>query len=156
MLYIGSPMWGYKEWVGNFFPPHTQPGDFLRLYSQKLTTVEGNTTFYALPSAETIAHWSQETPSYFRFCPKISRDISHSAALDARKKETEVFTQRMRGLAACRRERTKRHASHSGSVCVAHGADKSARTERGRRQNRVGDRDRMGWKEAPVPALRRG
>lgn len=98
MFYIGSPMWGYKEWVGNFFPPHTTPGDFLRLYSQKLTTVEGNTTFYALPSAETIARWSQETPSYFRFCPKILRDISHSAALDARKKETEVFTQRMRGL----------------------------------------------------------
>src|SRR3989454_8380789 len=70
--------------VGNFFPPHTSPGDFLRLYSQKLTTVEGNTTFYALPSAETVARWSQETPSYFRFCPKISRDISHSAALDAR------------------------------------------------------------------------
>ena len=98
MFYIGSPMWGYKEWVGNFFPPQTPPGDFLRLYSQKLTTVEGNTTFYALPSAETVARWSQETSSYFRFCPKISRDISHSAALDARKKETEVFTQRMRGL----------------------------------------------------------
>lgn len=98
MFYIGSPMWGYKEWVGNFFPPHTPPGDFLRLYSQKLTAVEGNTTFYALPSAETIARWSQETPSYFRFCPKISRDISHSATLEARKKETDSFTQRLRGL----------------------------------------------------------
>jgi uncharacterized protein YecE (DUF72 family) len=91
-------MWGYKEWVGNFFPPHTPQSDFLRLYSQHLTTVEGNTTFYATPSAETVARWSQETPPYFRFCPKISRDISHSAALDARKKETEIFTQRMRGL----------------------------------------------------------
>ena len=98
MFYIGSPMWGYKEWVGNFFPPHTPPGDFLRLYSQHLTTVEGNTTFYALPSTETVARWSQETPSYFRFCPKISRDISHSTALDTHKKETEIFTQRMRGL----------------------------------------------------------
>ena len=68
MFYIGSPMWGYTEWVGKFFPPQTPPGDFLRLYSRKLTAVEGNTTFYALPSAETVARWSQETPSYFRFC----------------------------------------------------------------------------------------
>jgi len=59
-------------------------------------------------------------------------------------------------LAACRRERTSGHVGHSGSACVAHGADKSARTESGRRQNRVGDSDRMGWKEATVPALRRG
>ena len=95
MFYIGCPMWGYKEWVGNFFPPRTPSSDFLRLYSRCLTTVEGNTTFYATPSAETVARWKQETPPYFRFCPKISRDISHSAALDARKKEIEVFTQRM-------------------------------------------------------------
>src|SRR6266566_3203993 len=47
VFYIGCPMWGYKEWVGNFFPPHTSPGDFLRLYSRRLTTVEGNTYFFA-------------------------------------------------------------------------------------------------------------
>jgi uncharacterized protein YecE (DUF72 family) len=98
VFYIGCPMWGYKEWVGNFFPSHTPPGDFLRLYSQRLTTVEGNTTFYALPGTETVARWNQETPSYFRFCPKISRDISHSSVLDARRNETKAFTQRMRGL----------------------------------------------------------
>ena len=57
------------------------------------------------------------------------------------------------GLAACRRERTSSHASHSGSACVAHGADKSTRTERGRSQSWVGDGDRMGWKDATVPAL---
>ena len=98
MLYIGCPLWGYKEWVGTFFPAHTQQSDFLRLYSSKLTTVEGNTTFYATPSAETIARWRQETPEMFRFCPKISRDISHSPQLDTRKAETLFFTQRMRGL----------------------------------------------------------
>ncbi len=98
MLYIGCPMWGYKAWVGNFFPAHTPQSDFLHLYSRRLTTVEGNTTFYATPSVETIARWRQETPPEFRFCPKISRDISHSPQLDARKNETHVFTERMRGL----------------------------------------------------------
>jgi uncharacterized protein YecE (DUF72 family) len=57
MFYVGCPAWGYREWVGhnNFFPPKTQASDFLRLYSRKLLTVEGNTTFYALPSEETVA-----------------------------------------------------------------------------------------------------
>lgn len=98
MFYIGSPLWSNKEWVGNFFPPHTQQSDFLRLYSRRLTTVEGNTTFYALPSEETIARWRQETPPEFRFCPKISRDISRAPQLDGCAKETLFFTERMRGL----------------------------------------------------------
>jgi uncharacterized protein YecE (DUF72 family) len=44
MFYIGCPMWGYKEWVGSFFPPHTTSSDFLRIYSRQLTTVEGKAT----------------------------------------------------------------------------------------------------------------
>ena len=99
VFFIGCPMWGYKEWVGNFFPAHTAPKDFLRIYSQQLNVVEGNTTFYALPSAETIVRWRQETPTTFRFCPKISRDISHSSRLDEQKRATLLFIERMRGLA---------------------------------------------------------
>lgn len=98
MFYIGCPMWGYKEWAGSFFPARTPASDFLRLYSRRLNTVEGNTTFYALPSAETVRRWRQETPETFRFCPKVSRDISHAARLDERRDETLAFVERMRGL----------------------------------------------------------
>ena len=98
MFYIGCPMWGYKEWVGNFFPARTPASDFLRLYSRRLSAVEGNTTFYALPSVETVSRWRQETPETFRFCPKISRDISHAARLDEKRDETLIFVERMRGL----------------------------------------------------------
>ena len=98
MFYIGCPLWGYKEWVGTFFPAHTQQSDFLRMYGNKLTAVEGNTTFYATPSTGTIARWRQDTPATFRFCPKIARDISHSLQLDTKKAETGFFTDRMREL----------------------------------------------------------
>ncbi|GER92198.1 hypothetical protein KDW_63600 [Dictyobacter vulcani] len=98
MFYIGCPMWGYKEWLGEFFPTRTPANDFLRLYSQKLTTVEGNTVFYALPSAETVARWAQETPSSFRFCPKVLRSISHEGLLSQQKKETLTFIERMQGF----------------------------------------------------------
>ena len=98
MFYIGCPMWGYKEWVGNFFPAHTPASDFLRLYSRRLSAVEGNTTFYALPSAETVARWRMEVPATFRLCPKVSRAISHTTALETRKDDTVLFVERMRGL----------------------------------------------------------
>ena len=98
MFYIGCPMWGYKEWVGNFFPAHTPASDFLRIYSRRLNAVEGNTVFYALPSAETIARWNRETPPTFRICPKVSRSISHSPHLETTKNETLFFIERLRGL----------------------------------------------------------
>lgn len=98
MFFIGCPAWGYKEWVGSFFPARTAASDFLRLYSKKLNTVEGNTTFYALPGQETIKRWVQETPPTFRLCPKVSRTISHSPQLDMHKEETVRFIERMSGL----------------------------------------------------------
>lgn len=98
MFFIGCPMWGYKEWVGNLFPLHTPQSDFLRLYSRQFNSVEGNTTFYATPSIETLLRWCQETPASFHFCPKVSRNISHQVNLAATKDETLLFTERMRGL----------------------------------------------------------
>jgi uncharacterized protein YecE (DUF72 family) len=91
-------MWAHKGWVGRLFPARTPASAFLRLYSRRLTCVEGNTTFYSLPSSETVRHWAQETPASFRFCPKVSRSISHEADLGGRKLETQVFVERMRGL----------------------------------------------------------
>jgi len=98
VFYTGCPMWANKEWVGNFFPSHTPSTDFLRLYSRKLNAVEGNTVFYALPSSGTIARWCQETPPTFRFCPKVSRSISHGAQLISSSNETLLFIDRMQEL----------------------------------------------------------
>ncbi len=100
MLYIGCPAWGYKEWVGQngFFPPKTPASEFLRLYSRKLLTVEGNTTFYAVPSHETVARWREETPETFRFCPKVVKSISHEPHLEHQQAATLAFVERMRGF----------------------------------------------------------
>jgi hypothetical protein len=46
-FYLGCAVWGYKDWVGELFPPGSRQAGFLSLYSRRLTTVEGNTTFYA-------------------------------------------------------------------------------------------------------------
>jgi len=98
LFYIGSPIWGYKGWVGNFFPASTPSSDYLRLYSRRLNAVEGNTIFYALPSPDTISRWSQETPATFRICPKVSRSISHAPHFESSREETLIVVERLSGL----------------------------------------------------------
>ena len=80
-FYLGCPIWSFKGWVGNFYPQGTKPSEFLREYIRRLTTVEGNTTFYAIPSKQTIQGWATEMPDGFHFCPKLPRAISHEGNL---------------------------------------------------------------------------
>lgn len=80
-LYLGCPIWSFKGWVGNFYPKGTKSSEYLREYAQRLTTIEGNTTFYAVPAQKTIEAWVAETPEAFRFCPKIPKAISHQGKL---------------------------------------------------------------------------
>lgn len=79
--YLGCPAWGMKTWVGRLFPQGTKQADFLPLYARVFNTVEGNTTFYALPKADTVKRWGQEVPDDFRFCFKFSKKISHEKLL---------------------------------------------------------------------------
>jgi uncharacterized protein YecE (DUF72 family) len=94
-LYLGCPVWSYKGWVGDFFPEGTKPSDFLREYARRLTTVEGNTTFYAVPSRKTLAGWAAEMPAGFHFCPKLPRSISHGGALAGALDQTFEFVEEM-------------------------------------------------------------
>jgi len=97
-LYLGCPIWAHKGWVGNFFPKGTKPADFLREYARRLTTVEGNTTFYAVPPPEMLRRWKDDMPGGFRFCPKLPRAISHAGRLVPQLDETRRFVERMRPL----------------------------------------------------------
>lgn len=79
--YLGCPGWGTKTWVGRLFPPGTRSTEFLERYARVFNTVEGNTTFYALPPADTVARWRDQVPDAFRFCFKFPRTISHDKLL---------------------------------------------------------------------------
>lgn len=80
-LYLGCPVWSFKGWVGNFYPERTKASDYLREYAQRLTAIEGNTTFYAVPAEKTIRQWAAATPESFRFCFKIPKAVSHAGKL---------------------------------------------------------------------------
>ncbi len=90
-LFIGCPIWSFKGWVGNFYPKGTKPADFMREYARRLTTVEGNTTFYAVPSQKNIESWVAQMPETFRFCPKIPKAISHGGKLIDHIAEAQEF-----------------------------------------------------------------
>ncbi len=97
-LYLGCPMWGLKTWAGPFFPAGTKQKDFLAAYSRRLNTVEGNTTFYALPDPATVARWRDETPAGFRFCFKVPQEISHRRRLVNAEDVTADFIDRLQLL----------------------------------------------------------
>ena len=97
-FYLGCAIWSYKDWVGNLYPPKSQPRDFLNLYSRRFTTVEGNTTFYAIPSESTINKWVEQTSPGFKFCPKLHRQITHQGLLTPRIPDALSFLKRMSGL----------------------------------------------------------
>ncbi|MGH2414592.1 MAG: DUF72 domain-containing protein [Microcystaceae cyanobacterium] len=97
-FYLGCAVWTYKGWVGDFYAPKTPTKDFLRLYSQRLTTVEGNTTFYAIPDEATIARWGSETPEGFKFCLKLPREFTHNGLLVPSIPEVLSFLKKMEKL----------------------------------------------------------
>ncbi|MGG6266056.1 DUF72 domain-containing protein [Leptolyngbya sp. AN03gr2] len=80
---LGCAIWAYKPWVGDLFPPKSKPSDFLNLYSRRFTCVEGNTTFYSIPDRKMVDRWKSETPSGFKFCPKLPKTLTHSGKLAA-------------------------------------------------------------------------
>jgi len=91
MLFLGCPIWSNKAWVGTLFPEGSKQRDFLTLYSRRLNAVEGNTTFYGVPTPETVARWRAETPPGFKFCLKFPRAITHDHRLRDAEADTSTF-----------------------------------------------------------------
>jgi uncharacterized protein YecE (DUF72 family) len=81
---IGLAIWGYKNWLGDLFPAKTPAQDFLKCYSERFSIVEGNTTFYSIPSPEMVNRWKLETSPGFKFFPKLPKSISHSTTSGGR------------------------------------------------------------------------
>ncbi|MCG6137328.1 MAG: DUF72 domain-containing protein [Nostoc sp. LLA-1] len=97
-FFIGCAVWAYKGWVGELYPQGTRATEFLHLYSRRFTTVEGNTTFYAVPNQETVTRWANETPPGFEFCLKLPRDITHKGLLQPAIPDALAFLEQMRPL----------------------------------------------------------
>jgi uncharacterized protein YecE (DUF72 family) len=96
--YLGAPLWANAHWKGTLFGVDAKPADFLAQYARVFNAVEGNTTFYAVPSADMVRRWVDATPESFRFSFKFPRTITHQHHLIHAAKETQEFLQRMQPL----------------------------------------------------------
>ena len=70
-------MWSLKAWQGRYVAHPLRTEDRLRAYATLCNAVEGNTTFYATPSIDTVRSWSSQTSPDFRFVLKFPKAVTH-------------------------------------------------------------------------------
>ena len=80
-LFVGTSGWAYPTWKPGFYPAGVAQRNFLTFYSSRLTTVEVNYTFRALPTPKMLEGWLAATPAHFRFAFKAPQRITHFARL---------------------------------------------------------------------------
>ena len=98
-IYLGCPVWGCGDWGGQVYPEKTPRSAWLSWYSRTFNTVEGNSTFYALPSLEATQRWADRSAKGFRFVLKFPRLISHELELVCADEATASFLRCIEPLA---------------------------------------------------------
>lgn len=92
-LYLGLPQWSHPAWPGQLLGVGAKPAEHLAHYARVFNTVEGNTTFYASPTPETVRRWADAVPPQFRFSFKFPQAISHQSDLVSAGKQVADFIQ---------------------------------------------------------------
>lgn len=78
---IGTSGWHYAHWRGPFYPCRLNSAELLTYYAAHFDCVEVNSSFYRLPTQDTVAQWLSQVPPRFSFSLKASRYITHMKKL---------------------------------------------------------------------------
>ena len=73
---MGTSGWQYRDWAHDFYadsPSRT----WLRIYAERLDSIEVNRTFYREVRPGTVETWKRETPLGFGFSLKAHRYLTH-------------------------------------------------------------------------------
>lgn len=90
-LFLGLPQWSHPAWPGHLLGVGAKPAEHLAHYARVFNTVEGNTTFYASPTPDTVRRWADAVPAHFRFSFKFPQTISHQSDLVSADKPVSDF-----------------------------------------------------------------
>jgi uncharacterized protein YecE (DUF72 family) len=96
--FLGTCGWSYSEWEGLLYPEKKSK---LKQYCSIFSTVEIDSTFYALPEPGTVLGWVKHTPSNFIFSAKAPQTITHKKLLDPTRgveADLKQFAETMRPL----------------------------------------------------------
>jgi uncharacterized protein YecE (DUF72 family) len=97
-IFIGTQGWNYEGWDGSFYPRGVSSKETLSLYAKIFDTVEIDSTFYAIPSENTVRGWAARTPTGFRFSVKLPSEITHKNRLRNSQDHLLEFAARIRLL----------------------------------------------------------
>lgn len=97
-LRLGLAMWSHNHWQESVYGSSTKQAERLARYASIFNTVEGNTSFYATPNAQTVMNWHSATPDDFRFTFKLPQTITHQKQLQDCQQELLAFFQVMSPL----------------------------------------------------------
>ena len=89
-IFVGVSGFSYSAWKGRFYPKEAKSDELLASYSQRLASVEINSSFYGAPRQETVKGWAAKTRPQFRFSFKAPRLITHVAKLGGSSAEGAV------------------------------------------------------------------
>lgn len=102
-LFAGTSGFSYPAWKPAFYPKEVPAKSFLQYYATRLSSVEVNYTFRALPSGKTLEGWLAATPENFAFSCKAHQRITHIMKMKDAGSFTEVFLKSLEPLRAARR-----------------------------------------------------
>ncbi|WP_207400877.1 DUF72 domain-containing protein [Actinomadura roseirufa] len=91
-------MWTHAPWQGRFLPHPLPSKERLRAYASWCNAVEGNTTFYATPSRDSVESWARQTEPDFRFVVKLPKTITHERRLNGAEDDLRAFLSAMEPL----------------------------------------------------------
>jgi uncharacterized protein YecE (DUF72 family) len=77
VIYVGTCGFSYKDWIGPFYPPKIKPVEMLPFYARVFPAVEIDSSYYGVPSLQTVESMTARTPSNFRFSFKVPQTVTH-------------------------------------------------------------------------------
>lgn len=90
-IHIGTSGWSYKDWKTVYYPPELKSTEWLSYYANDFHIVEINSSFYHLPKPQTVVNWVNNVPADFKFCPKMSRYLTHMKKLNEPEEPLQRF-----------------------------------------------------------------
>jgi uncharacterized protein YecE (DUF72 family) len=78
---VGCSGWVYPDWRGIVYPTELPKRSWFDYYASLFETVELNTTFYRLPTIETVEKWAAQAPPGFVYSMKLGAFGSHRMKL---------------------------------------------------------------------------
>jgi uncharacterized protein YecE (DUF72 family) len=89
--YLGCPVWTCPHWCGSVYGPQSKRPQWLHEYTRTFNTVEGNSTFYALPKLDVAKRWAEDAATGFQFAFKFPQNISHVPRLQYTPQDLKDF-----------------------------------------------------------------